>query len=283
MSDVNRVTKNTVIFIAAFGIMALLNYAFAVGLSWILDASEFGVLGVAQSLLLLGALIVGSGFAWTTSKEFAAKGQTERSRRRFRTAVLANTILGLCLALALWATYTLGWLDLGRAYQTIVPLIALTILVLAARSVVNGAAQGMYRFGAVSVNQVGEVAVKITAGLALVFLGFGVSGVMVAFALGALAALIHSVFLVRPAKLWRGRGWFDRSVLAMTAPLFLGILGPALILNLDILGLKLLSPSGQSDELAGYYQASVLFSLTSLALQFEIPLHKKKRSIPTQQ
>jgi hypothetical protein len=36
------------------------------------------------------------------------------------------------------------------------------------------------------------------------------------------------------------------------------MLGPALMLNLDILGLRLLAPAGRGDELAGFYQAAVI-------------------------
>jgi O-antigen/teichoic acid export membrane protein len=98
------------------------------------------------------------------------------------------------------------------------------------------------------------------AGLALVALGFGVAGVMAAFAAGAALALLHSLWIVRDARLWQGRGWFNRNVMSVTAPLFVGMLGPALMLNLDILGLKLLAPVGRGDELAGFYQAAVILA-----------------------
>ena len=152
-----------------------------------------------------------------------------------------------------------GLLDLGPAYRLVVPAISLTTVLLAARAVLNGAAQGLFRFGQVAVNQVLEVAIKFSAGLSLVAVGFGVAGVMAGFAIGTAAALLHSLWIVRPDRLWTGRGWLDRQVVLSTAPLFVGMLGPALILNLDILGLKLLAP-GQGDALAGFYQAAVILA-----------------------
>ena len=252
-----RAARHSAFVIGAFVLTALLNYAFGVGLSWFLEPALYGVLGVAQALLLLSALVVSAGFSWTANHDVAG-GVDDGTRMRFRTAWLANIALGALLALALQAVYALGILDLGAAYEVVIPLVGVTTLILAARAVLNGAAQGLYRFGAVAVNQVLEVGVKFTAGVALVAAGWGVAGVMAAFALGALVALAHSFWVVRGARFWQGSGWFDAHVLSLTGPLFVGMLGPALMLNLDILGLRLLAPAGQGDELAGFYQAAVI-------------------------
>ncbi len=248
--------------VGTFITIAILNYGFGVAMSWLFNPAQFGVLGVSQSLLLLAALVVGSGFAWTTAHDVAASGVTDRIRHRFRAAWIANVILGLSLGGGLWAAYALGWLPLGPAYSALVPLLGLTVVLLAARSVVNGAVRGLYRFGPLSVNQVGEVAIKAVAGLALVAAGAGVAGVMAGFAAGTAAALAHSLWITRSAQLWRGRGWLDRQVIANTLPLFAGMLGTALIVNLDILGLKFLTPGSAGDGLAGLYQAAVILART---------------------
>jgi O-antigen/teichoic acid export membrane protein len=255
-----RATRHGALVIGAFIITSFVNYAFGVGLSWLLEPADYGMLGVAQALLLLSALIVSAGFNWTANHDIAAAGVNDHTRIRFRTAWLANVTLGSLLALSVYITYRLGLLDLGPAYRVVVPLVGVTTVILAARAVVNGAAQGLYRFGPVAYNQLLEVAVKFIAGLALVASGWGVAGVMAAFALGSVAALIHSFSVVRPAHFWQGSGWLDPQVLILTAPLFLGMLGPALMLNLDILGLRLLAPPGRGDELAGFYQAAVILA-----------------------
>lgn len=255
-------TRNSAILIGAYISTSLLNYTFGVVLSWFFSPEQFGVLGVAQSLLLLVALVVGSGFTWTAAQDFAVNGINESTRRRFRSAFLANSVLGLILAIGVWYIYFTGWLPLGAAYQRVIPLVGLTTFLLAVRSVINGAARGLYRFTPVALNLVGEVAVKVAFGLALVAAGVGVEGVMVAFTLGAAASLVHSLWIVRSAKLFQGRGWFDRLTLVNTGPLFVGMLGTALMLNLDVLGLKLLSPAGQGDHLAGLYQAAIILART---------------------
>jgi O-antigen/teichoic acid export membrane protein len=260
ISSVAGAARHSTFLFGAFIAISIVNYAFGVALSWFFTPAQFGVLGIAQSLLLLSALAVGSGFAWTTAHDLAASGTTVETRHRFRAAWLANVTLGLVLGAGLWAAYSLDWIPLGPAYRLVVPLVALTTVLLAARSVVNGAVRGLYRFGPLAVNQVGEVAIKAGAGLMLVVAGFGVAGVMAGFALGTATALAHSFWISRPARLWQARGWLDRRVLTTTMPLFMGMFGTALILNLDILGLKLLSPPSSSDELAGFYQAAVILA-----------------------
>jgi O-antigen/teichoic acid export membrane protein len=244
----------------AFVVTSILNYAFGVAMGWFFSPAQYGVLGVAQSLLLLVALVVGSGFAWTTTHDIAASGVTGETRHRFRAAWLVNVFLALALGGGLWAAYAWGGLFEGSAYRTVVPLIGLTAVLLAARSVVNGALRGLYRFDALATNQIGEVVAKAGAGLILVAAGAGVAGVMAGFALGTAVALAHSLWVTRQARLWQGQGWLDRRVIATTAPLFVGMVGTALMINLDILGLKLLAPAGASDELAGYYQAAVILA-----------------------
>ncbi len=248
--------------IAAFAANALLNYAFSVALSWLLGPAEFGMLGVAQSLLLLSGLVAGSGFTWTVAQDIAAWGVGEDTRRRFRTGWAANTGLGLLLAAGLGLAYASRLLPLGRDYLWIVLLAGLTTVLLAMRSVLNGAMRGLFWFGRLAANLTGEVAIKLAVGLALVAGGYGVRGVMIGFACGALAALLHSLWLLRPARLFSGGGRFEPGVLWATAPLFVAMIGPSLILNLDILGLKMFAPAAEGDHLAGLYQAAVILART---------------------
>ena len=198
----NGATTHSIVLVATFAATAVINYAFGVGMSWLFPPSQFGILGVAQSLLLLLALTVGSGFAWTAAQDFAALGVTDETRRRFRSAWLLNVMLGLALGGGLWAAFLFGWIPLGHGYRWAVPLVSLTTVLLAARSVVNGVVRGLYKFVPLAVNQIAEALIKAAAGLALVFAGGGVAGVMAGFAFGTAAALAHSLWVTRGARLW---------------------------------------------------------------------------------
>jgi O-antigen/teichoic acid export membrane protein len=261
MDDVRiSARKNSAIFIVAYLITSLVNYGFGVVLSWFLNPAQFGMLGVAQSLLLMISLVVGSGFAWTAARDLAVSGADSQTRLRFRAALFANATLGATIALGIWVAYRINWLSLGPTYSVVIPLLGSTTFLLSIRSVINGASRGLYQFKLVAFNLIGEVVIKACLGILLVSLGLGVVGVMVAFALGAFVSLLHSLWIIRPARLWQGKGWFYPPIIAETGPLFMAMLGPALMLNLDVLGLKLLSPIEVGDTLAGHYQAAVILA-----------------------
>ena len=262
----SKVSKHSAYLMAAYFITSALNYAFGVGLSWFFTPEEYGVQGVAQSLLLLLALVIGSGFAWTAAYDVASAEDPQSVGRRFRMAWLANLILGTILGVGTWLAYRSGLLNLGAAYVWIVPLISLTTVLLGVRAVSNGAMRGMYRFGALSVNLIGEVIVKVIVGLGLVALGWGVTGILVGFVAGAVVSWLHSLWVIRPAKLFSGSGWLVGDVVKQTLPLFISMLGTALMVNLDVLGLKLLSPVELGDRLSGYYQAAVILARTPVFL-----------------
>jgi O-antigen/teichoic acid export membrane protein len=110
----SKENKHGAILIAAFVASSMLNYGFSVMLSWFLNPAEFGMLGIAQSLLLLSGMAVGSGFAWTAAHDIALSGVCDESRQTFRSSWVANTCLGVFLAGALWVMYTSRFFRSGR-------------------------------------------------------------------------------------------------------------------------------------------------------------------------
>jgi len=260
----SKSTTHSAIIITAFIVTSVINYGFSVALSWFFSPVQFGMLGVAQSLLLTLSLTVGSGFAWLIAHEVASSGVTDETLRYLRNVLVANGILGFMLMVGLRYAYQSELLPLGSEYHLVIPLVGLATLLLAIRAVLNGAVRGLYQFGPLSVNLVGEAIAKAVIGLILVKAGFGVTGVMIGFACGAGAGLLHTLWIIRPSKFWRGKGWFDIKVVPAALPLFLGMLGPALMMNLDLLGLRFLAPAGQGNELVGYYQVAVILARTPI-------------------
>lgn len=253
-------SRHSLFFISVYAVTSILNYGFGVALGWLFTPAQFGVLGVAQSILLLLAMVVGAGFAWTTTHEMAANGVTADTSRRFRSALAANLILGILLGGGLWLGQRTGIIPLGTAYNQIIPLTGLVVVLLAVRAVFNGAARGLYKFTPVGINLIGEVTAKTVIGLALVIGGAGAEGVMAAFAAGAFLSLLHSVWILRHTGWWKGSGWVEAGVFTSSAPLFLGMVSTALMTNLDVLGIKFYSPAAMSDLAAGYYQAAAILA-----------------------
>lgn len=129
------------------------------------------------------------------------------------------------------------------------PLIAVT-------AVARATSQGMSLFGRVGVILGAEVTAKTAAGLALAALGFGVVGALSGFAVGALVAAVIGLAVVAPRIPLRARGMTFPS-LGRTAPMFGALLGLALVLNLDLQAMKLLSPDRAA---TGQYQAAIILA-----------------------
>lgn len=268
----SKSAQHSAIFVGAYFLTSFLNYGFGVALSWFFTPAEYGRLGVAQSLLLLVALAVGSGFSWSANQVLAARGLTDHSRVSVRTALLVNTILGGFIAIGLWFFYRMDVIPLGEDYFWIIPFVSITTLILAIRAVVNGAARGLFHFRQVALNLVIEVVTKSLVGILLVWLGLSVRGVMMAFAIGAGISLLHSLWIVRKANLWRGKVWFRMQAVLSSLPLFVGMVSIALMLNIDVLALKILSPLTSGDALTGFYQAAVILARTPVFLAQAVTL-----------
>jgi O-antigen/teichoic acid export membrane protein len=107
---------------------------------------------------------------------------------------------------------------------------------------VQGLLQGRERFGALAAVMVAGAAVKLAAGLALVALGFGVSGAMAGVAAGGLLAALAGLRLTAPGRPGAARpgsvdnpahpssGWWREVGTATT-----GLLGLFLLANVDVL------------------------------------------------
>ncbi len=249
--------QGSVALLGSFFIMAVLNYVFAITMSWLLPVDRYGMLGVTQTLLLLGGTVVGAGFPWALTSALSRAPGSADNVGAFRTALVGNSAIGIVLGAGLCGAGYAGWLPFGPEYRLLLPLASATIVVLAVGAVFTAALQGFLRFGALGVVRMSEVVVKFIAGVAAVGLGAGVAGATAGFLAGAVCSMVLSASLLRNFRFWRGGGWGERQVYAGVFPLFVGMCSLAALVNADIIGLKLAGPAASADLLAGHYQAAV--------------------------
>ncbi len=101
-----------VILVARFAAGATLNYAFGLGLAWLLVPARFGVVSAVQNVLLLAAGLLNAGLPWALAIRVAkTHGDHQAAKPEFRTALIANLGLGLVLGAAFMATQlpARGW------------------------------------------------------------------------------------------------------------------------------------------------------------------------------
>lgn len=251
------VAKGSVALLASFVAIAALNYAFAVTMSWLLPVERYGAVGVGQAVLLTGATIAGAGFPWALARAIAQARSPETQARAFRAALLGNGLLGLGLMVVVAGVALSGRVEPAAIYTPILMMASVVIGILALNAVLSGALQGLLLLRELALVRLTEVVVKSFAGLFLVMAGLGVVGAMGGFVGGAVVATTLAAIMLRKFPMRLTDGWTDRSVFTAAGPLFVAMVGFALLSQLDILTLKAFTADPSSDFLAGQYQVAV--------------------------
>ncbi len=244
------------VVLGAFASTSVINYAFSLIMGHLLAPGDFGLLAFAQTVLLIGGLVVNSGFAWSLTKALVGVAAAERGRLA-RGALLANLVLAGTLSAGLIALFALGPLRGGLESWAVVALVAAALPFMAILAITRASAQGAEAFGIVALCQVIEVTCKALGGVVLLKLGWGATGAVGGFVVGAALAAALGAWLLRRRlgiALW---GAWQRPALRVAGTMFGALLGLALLLNLDILALKLLSGDR---AITGHYQAGIVLA-----------------------
>lgn len=248
--------KGSFALLASFAVIAVLNYVFAIVMSWLLSVEQYGILGIAQAIVLLGATVTAAGFPWALAHLVARLDGASGRAAAFRSALFGNVSLGIGVAVLTAGIAVTGLLRPAGLYESVLAVAALTIAVLSVNAVLAGTLQGLTRLGALGGIRTLEVLVKVGAGTALVLAGFGALGAVLGFLAGAMVATTVAAALLRGFPIRGGHSAVGRAVLASTGPIFIAMSGLALLAQGDILTLKLFS--GEASEfIVGQYQVAV--------------------------
>ena len=253
--------RGTAWMVGSFVAAAALDYAFTTGMAWVLPSAEaYGAISLCGTFFLLMSFIVGSGFPTSLSK-FLSEGHPS-SRMLVWYATAWNVAIGLLTSIVFVALAFHGPLSPGPGYGRATLIVAASTLLLAAGSTLHYALQGTMSFRAFGALHFTKSFAKLVVGMALVLLGLGVAGGVSGFAVGSLAVVVVAGVLA-----WRRLPPDTRRLdlserlrfLRFTGSVFLGSLALVLLMNLDVLAVKYLTPRESSDALVGYYMsASVL-------------------------
>lgn len=248
------------VMFGAFGGTSVLNYAFGLVMGWLLVPGDFGLLAFAQTILLVGGLVLQSGFPWSLARA-VANVDTERRDALVRGALLANLALSALMSAVVVLGFAAGPLQAGLESWSVTLLVAGAFPFISLVAALRGAAQGMEHFGVVATLQVTEILSKVVIGVALVLFGFGVLGAILGFMLGAIGAAALGFYLVSVIGVrvfgLTVAGGVEPPDVRFAAPMFGALLGISLLLNLDLAATKLLV---EDREVAGYYQAGLILA-----------------------
>jgi O-antigen/teichoic acid export membrane protein len=256
-------------------VVGILNYALNIVMSWNLSVEDYGRVGVSQTLIFVCVWFVSAGFPLIVTR-VVAQAHEDRAgepvqpevRREawstFKSAWLADSVLTLAVVGLLTLAYFVGWLPLGSTYAVLIILIAITAGALGLGSVPSAALQGLFRFGAIAWLRIFEVGVNLVASLGLIALGFGAEGALAGFAIGAVLSTPVALWLMRDTQFWHVKGWGSLKSLWVVAPMTFAVFGGVLLTNVDLLSIKFLSSSADSDTLSGAYQVAAVLARAPL-------------------
>ncbi|MBN93646.1 MAG: hypothetical protein CL928_06150 [Deltaproteobacteria bacterium] len=242
------------IFVAKM-VFLVAGYALYLSLSRLLTTEQFGIYGVLFAVVSLINMVLINGTLQTVSHFVAGRPGSESAVRRrgfFYQAVFCIPALSL---------YVVAAPLLGEFFrdETLVPLLrgaAVITLIYAFYAINVGYLNGRRWFVKQAILDVSFSILKVSAIVALVYMGYGVPGVIVGFAAAAFAVLLLSFVLVG-----RGEGGeaIDLSVRQFTG-FAAKVLAVALflnfVLNADIFLLKRLAAPDEANLLTGFYTAA---------------------------
>ena len=256
MKDTTTLSRASAILISAVLIATVLRYVFNISMAWLLSPNEYGILGIAQAIAVMLSVFLGAAFPYTAAKFIS---EPEQRRNAFKSALLGNLIFALSLCALLYAIYALGALRLGREYQPVLFAIMALVVIGSIGGVYQGVLQGLFRFKPLRVIRIVDMLVVVVFAVLLVVLGFGPLGAILGFVASAVICTLLGVYFTRGDESLSRGSWIDKEVYAYALPMLLGGISVYLLMCIDILGVKFFI-DGNSDVMAGYYQASLVLA-----------------------
>ena len=237
--------------VSATGIVSLLNYAYTLILLWLLPTREFAEVGSISALLLICGTISGAGLPWVLAQE-VLRSRDDKLRRRIAVTfcLVATVVQGAAAGLAtcLIAVHYSSGPVLAAAFCSVV------LIFVAATAA--GYFQGLHRFRLIASLKVGEVVVKVGAGVGLVALGAGAGGAIAGFALGAAVVAGVGLVMMAPDVRVTWDALAGRRLWAPTQGLMAIQGGVAVLASMDVVIASLIL--GAQPALATYQAANIL-------------------------
>jgi O-antigen/teichoic acid export membrane protein len=257
MKNLSVFVTPRLVLAATFAGTSVLNYSFGLVMSWLLVPGDFGLLAFMQTIILIVGIILETGVPWSLAKTLIDAPGT-RHPALIRGAMAMNVGLACAAGVAILGLFASGVIRSGLETWSIAGLTMITLPCIGILAVARGAAQGVHRFGVLAGMQITEMAVKFVISLMLVRLGLGVDGAAAGFLIGAAAAAAAGVVFLTASLGVHARGSWETATLRVLGPMFGGLIGIALLLNLDLLAVKLLA--GDDRAAAGIYQAGIILA-----------------------
>lgn len=251
-------SRSSLITGIAFLGVSILSYAFVNVMAWLLPIADYGVLGLAQSYILIAATLLNSGFPWGLARILARQHSLQEGYRAAKSAFIGNLLLATCICTIIIIGNLFAGLRFGSNTAPMLALVLLEVALLAITAFWAGVLQGTLRFGALSFNRFIEALLKLVMSILLVSIGWGALGAVAAIIFGTIVSLLLLAWNTRQFTFWHERSWGEWGTYKDSLTIFVGLCALTIIGNIDIIGVKFFSDPQRADILTGYYQAAAV-------------------------
>lgn len=276
--------NSTIIFVGTI-IASIFSYLFNMLMGRMLGPEAYGEMSALMSLLMIVA--VGSGAILTVSMRYSGELFTEGKivalKKLF--VVFSKYVFGFSIAIFLIGIALSRIISDFFSITSVVPvIIILSAIIISFIMMVNrGFLQGTQKFISLSGIGVVEMFLRLTIGIILVKVGFGLNGAVGALVLSTAVAYIISIFLILPIFKKKSKDSdfkFDKGeIIRYSAPTLVVAIILAALLNIDIILIKHYFPA----EDAGLYAAvstvaKIIFYLLAPITSVMFPMISEQRT-----
>jgi len=241
VDDRAGIIKHSFFMAFSSSMTGILNYLFQIYMSRSLTASEFGALGALISLLSIVSIPL-SAIQTATAKyvsNLKAKGKIGDAAALFFRSLRKIAIISLLglLVFLLLSRPVSSYLRMDSVAPTII--LGFALFLSAFLPALNGTLQGFQKFVYIGSLTMGGAFIRLVSGVALVSLGFGVSGGVGAFVIsGALLIVFAFVPLRFLYSIERSGDVDSREVYAYFVPVIISLSCLAVLSNVDSIIVK---------------------------------------------
>jgi len=256
MKKSNSLLRDSAIIFAASMISNVLNYAFQLYMGRALGPADYGIFASIVSLLYIVAVPASTISVSITRfvSGFMGKKELGKAKYLFFRGMKKVTIFGAVgfAIIAVLSPYISSYLNIP--YISPVVILGLIFFMSVLTPLGNGTLQGLQRFKWLGAVQVTNSFVKLALGIALVSLGFGVSGALFSLVLAGIAGFALATLFLRDILKKKAQKFDKNSIISYSYPVFMSLLFINIMSNIDVVLVK----HYFADVDAGHYAAAAL-------------------------
>jgi O-antigen/teichoic acid export membrane protein len=263
MVKINReLLSGSLVFLIAFNIYNVLNFAFHFSMARMLSPADYGILAALFSIIYMTGI-----FSESIQTIVAKYSSGEENKGKLKNLVLRTIKKSLKLSLIVFAAYIFAAIPLSFILKIPYLLLTSTGLIIFSAflpPITRGALQGTKRFFPLGINFIIEGFIKLSLAVLFVFLGWKVYGAMAGTIIASAIAFIFSIIAIRDIMKSREKSIKTEGIYSYSLPVFFVLFTILLFYSIDIIIAKAVF----DPTTAGYYAiASILAKTIFLGTQ----------------